>query len=86
VELHDVAWNANQDWTNDLDERGLAAYHELTMARAPLRKLPGPAPLSAVVLPGPNRWRAGHNDRPSPGRPGRRWPLRLRANGEPGRS
>lgn len=60
-------------WTGSLDDRGLASFRELAMARSPLRRL------AYEVLPGPGHLpRAGDEllapEGPGPrSRPGKRW-------------
>jgi hypothetical protein len=73
MDTYDTTWAAISQWTGGLDERGLAAYRELAMARAPLRRLGGaPLPVEAA-LPGTGNELLGSAGPRKGGRPGRRW-------------
>jgi hypothetical protein len=73
MDKFDTVWATIPHWTGGLDERGLAWYRELAMARAPLRRLAGPALPAAAVLPGAGDELLGREEPRKGGRPGRRW-------------
>jgi len=73
MESLDPPWTALQTWTVGLDERGLATFHELAMARAPLRRTADPVLSAGGCVRRPDEPAAGRV-RPGPrSRPGKRW-------------
>jgi hypothetical protein len=73
MDTYDTTWAAISQWTGGLDERGLAAYRELAMARAPLRRLACALMLAEAVLPGTGNESLGSAGPRKGGRHGRRW-------------
>jgi hypothetical protein len=73
MDTHETAWATIQAWTGGVDECGLAAYRDLAMARAPLRRLSGAALPAPAVLPGTGADLLGRDESRRRGRPGRRW-------------
>jgi hypothetical protein len=73
MESLDPPWAALQTWTVGLDERGLATFHYLAMARAPLTRTADPVLSAGGRVRRPDEPTAGR-DGPGPGsRPGKRW-------------
>jgi hypothetical protein len=73
MESLDPSWAALPTWTVGMDERGLAAFHELAMARAPLWRATDPVRSTGGCVRRPDKLAAGR-DRPGPGsRAGKRW-------------
>jgi hypothetical protein len=73
MDTYDRAWAPFLQWPGDVDERDLASYRDLSMARSPLRRVVHPSlPAEAGVQP----VAAEPADRDGPpvrGRPGKRW-------------
>jgi hypothetical protein len=73
MDTHNPTWSPFSQWTGGLDERGLASFQDMAMARSPLRRVAGAALPAAGVLPLNGDAELIGEPRGSRGRPGKGW-------------